>query len=255
MKARFLVLFLLLVSAITCREVAAAASPSVSFDGQSVSLSAENGSFGQILELFKQQTGLEYEIPSDLRSERLALVDIHGLSMRAALLKIFEGSNYDYVFIAERADPDKITKVLVTGKSTKISSTVGATGAAAIPRRVAHQIIEDPFGGGGEEAVEDGSINEGEAGNQPPLENPAVPGVVPAQPGVQPQPGALLPGQANPGQVVPGQAVPGQIVPGQVYPPGLIPQQQQGQPLIQPQVLQPQPGNNNNPNNDRRSPY
>jgi hypothetical protein len=249
MKARFLLLFLLLVSAITSREAAAAASPSVSFDGRSVNLSAENGSFGQILELFKQQMGLEYEIPSDLRSERLALVDIHGLSMRAALQKIFEGSNYDYVFIAERADPDKIARVLVTGKSTKISSTAVVAGSAAVPRRVAHQMIEDPFGGGGEE-VDEAGVVEGEQGNQPPPETPAATGVAPQQPGVQPQPGALLPGQANPGQVVPGQ-----IVPGQVYPPGLIPQQQQGQPMIQPQVLQPQPGNNNNPNNDRRSPY
>src|SRR5262245_39156362 len=204
MKARFSPLFLLLASVITSSKVAAPASPLVSFDGRSVNLSAENGSFGQILDLFKQQTGLEYEIPPELRSERLALVDIHGLSMRAALLKIFEGSNYDYVLIAERADPDKIAKVLVTGKSTRISSTAAVVvGANAIPRRVAHQIVEDPFGGGGEEVVEEAGVMEGEQGNPPPPENPAAPGAAPQQPPVQPQPGLLLPGQATPGQVVP----------------------------------------------------
>jgi hypothetical protein len=236
-------LFLLLALVVPFREATAVA-PSVSFDGQSVNLSAENGSFGQILDMFKQQTGLEYDIPLDFRSQRLPLVDIHGLSMRTALLKIFEGCNYDYILMAEPANPEKISKVLVTGRSTKISSGAVAVAGTALPRRVARHIVEDPFGGGGEEGVDDANINEGEAGNQPAMENPAAPGVAPVQPGVQPQPGALLPGQVNPGQPVPSQP----------YPPGMMPQQQPGQPLIQPQVLQPVPGNNNNPN-DRRSPF
>jgi len=237
----WLLVCLLLAFAIISSDATAAA-PSVSFDGRSVTLSAENGSFGQILDMFKEQIGLEYDIPPDLRSERLPLVDIKGLTMRGALLQIFEGSNYDYILIAEPADPDKIARILVTGKSTKVSPAAVAAGAGALPRRMAHQITEDPFGGGGEE-VEDAGVNEGEAGNQPPMENPAAPGVVPIQTGVQPQPGALLPGQVNPGQPVPGQP----------YPPGMMPQQQPGQPLIQPQVLQPVPGNNNP--NDRRSPF
>jgi hypothetical protein len=240
MKMR-LSLFLLLALIVTFND-AKAEPPSVSFDGQSVNLSAENGSFGQILDMFKQQTGLEYDIPPDLRSERLPLVDIRGLSMRTALLEIFEGCNYDYVLIGEPGNPEKISKVLVTGKSTKISSAAVAAAGAAFPRRAVHQIVEDPFGGGGEEGVDD-VVNEGEAVNQPAMENPAPPGVAPL-PGVQPQPGTLLPGQANPGQPVPGQP----------YPPGMMPQQQPGQPLIQPQVLQPAPGNNTNPN-DRRSPF
>ena len=234
-------LFLLLAFAIISSEAAAVA-PSVSFDVRSVNLSAENGSFGQILDMFKEQTGLEYDIPPDLRSERLPLVDIKGLSVRAALLQIFEGSNYDYILIAEPADPDKIARVLVTGKATKVSSAAPVAGSGALPRRMTRQIVEDPFGGGGEE-VEDAGLNEGEVGNQAPTENPAAPGVVPIQPGVQPQPGALLPGQVNPGQPIPGQP----------YPPSMMPQQQPGQPLIQPQVLQPVPGNNNP--NERRSPF
>ena len=262
-----LLLFLALTLVIALREAKAEPS-SVSFDGQSVNLSAENGSFGQILELFKQQTGLEYDVPPDLKSERLPLVDIHGLSMRTALLKIFEGCNYDYILMAEPANPEKIAKVLVTGKSTKISSAAAAVaGPGAFPRRMTRQVVEDPFGGGGEEGVDEG-VNEGEAGNQPQMENPAAPGVAPMQPGVQPQPGALLPGQVAPGQTVPGQPsqpVPGQLYqpgvmpqqqPGQLYQPGVVPQQQPGQ-LYQPGVVpqqQPVPGNNNNPN-DRRSPF
>jgi len=239
--------FVLLVS-LNAFRAAAAVAPSLSFDGQAINLSAENGSFGQILEIFKQQTGLEYDVPPDLKAERLPLVDIRGLSMRAALMKIFEGCNYDYILMAEPANPEKIAKVLVTGKSSKVTATaVAAAGSPGSPRRAARQVVEDPFGGGGEEQFDDASVNEGENANQVPAENPAAP-AVPGPLGVQPQPGAPLPGQPNPN--------PGQMTPSQPYPPGMMPQQP-GQPLIQPQVLQPAPGNTNNPNNpnDRRSPF
>ncbi len=239
--------FLFLILLIAFKE-ATAVGPSVSFDGQVVNLAAENGSFGQILEILKQQTGLEYDVPPDLKSERLPLVDIRGLSLRGALMKIFEGCNYDYILMGEPANPEKIAKVLVTGKSSKVvAASAAAAGSPSFPRRAARQVLEDPFSGGAEEQFDDSNINEGENANQPPpVENPSAP--APTQPGVQSPLGAPLPGQPN--------ANPGQITPGQPYPPGLVPQQP-GQPLIQPQVLQPVPGNTNNPNNpnDRRSPF
>jgi hypothetical protein len=246
MKGRLPLFCVLLALGIAFNE-ATAASPSLSFDGRLVNASAKDTSFGQILEMFKQQTGLQYEGPPDFRSERLPQVEINGLSMRSALLTLFEGSNYDYILMAVPADPDKIAKVIVTGRSTKISSPTPFAASSAFPRRPVRQIAEDPFGGGGEEMVDDASINEGAVGNQP-MENPAVPGVAPVQPGTPLQPGALLPGQVNPAQANPGQP----------YPPGMVPQQQPGQLLIQPQVLQPLPGNGNNPSNnpnDQRSPF
>src|SRR5437773_2877342 len=125
-----------------------AATPLVSYDGNAVSLSAENGSFGQVLELFKQQTGLEYEIPLELKTERLPLVEIKGLSVKAALLKVLEGSNYDYILVAAPTDPERITKLLITGKSTKIAATTGTPGPSPFNRRMNPQVVEDPFGGG-----------------------------------------------------------------------------------------------------------
>src|SRR5437016_9052559 len=125
-----------------------AATPLVSYDGNAVSLSAENGSYGQVLELFKQQTGLEYEIPAELKMERLPLVEIMGLSVKAALLKVLEGSNYDYILVAAPTDPEKISKLLITGKSTKIAATGGTPRPSAFNRRMNHPVVvEDPFGG------------------------------------------------------------------------------------------------------------
>jgi hypothetical protein len=232
---------------------ARSATSSVSYDGSKVSLSAENGSFGQVLELFKQQTGLEYDVPTELKSERLPLVDIQGLSVRAALLKLLEGSNYDYILMAVPSNPEKISKLLIIGKSTKIapSSSNVPRGMASAPGRITRHVVEDPFGGGQEDDSDDANANNAGANNQP-EENLATQGVVPAQPGVQP--GTPVPGQVNPGQVNPAQPNP-----FQPYQPGVTPQQQQpGQPMVQPQVLQPFPGNNPNNQtnqNDRRSPF
>ena len=130
----------MLLTPVVAGHAATGAVPAVSFDGQTLSLSAENGSFAQILEMFKRQTGLEYDIPPDLKSEQLPLVDIHGLSIRAALLKILEGCNYDYILMAEPANPDRIVKVLVTGKSTKIASSAVAAASGAFPKRVVDRL-------------------------------------------------------------------------------------------------------------------
>ena len=242
-----------------------AAAPSVSYDGNVVSLSAENGSFGQVLELFKQQTGLEYEIPPEMRTERLPLLEIKGLSVKAALLKVLEGCNYDYILVAGPANPEKTSRLLITGKSTKIAATASAPGASTFNRRMNQPVVEDPFGGTGEVNFEDaGNVQNDPAMNNPGAEN-LPQGAVPTQPGVQP--GAILPGQANPGQpmqqpgVLPQQQLgqplqPGQAPqqqPGQPLQPGQVPQQQPGQPSVQPQVLQPFPANTKE--NDRRSPY
>jgi len=165
-----------------------AAAPSVSYDGNAVSLSAENGSFGQVLDLFKQQIGLEYEIPPELSTERLPLLEIKGLSVKAALLKVLEGSNYDYILVAAPGNPEKISKLLITAKSTKIAGTISSSGASPFNRRMNHQVVEDPFGGSAEANYEDAVNAQNDLENSPQ-------GVVPGQP--VDQPGAALRGQPN----------------------------------------------------------
>lgn len=200
-----------------------AAAPAVAYDGRTLSLTVENQSFGQVMGLLQERTGLQFEIPGELQGLRLPLVEIRNLSLRDALLKLLEGSNYDYILIAAPGEPGRVQKLLVPGKSSKISITPSAFRAANRP-------LEDPFGGGIETTFEDNTNVQNEQpviNAQPaPGQNPAVQGV-PGQPGVQPVP-------VNPNQPVP---------PGTV-----VPQQQ-----TQPQGLQPfNPfGNQNN----RRSPY
>ena len=89
----------------TCVKPAHGAAPTLSFDGRTLSLSAENQTFGQVMGLFQGQLGLEIDIPGDLNGLRLPLVEIKNLSMREALLKVLEGSNYDYILVAVPDQP------------------------------------------------------------------------------------------------------------------------------------------------------
>jgi hypothetical protein len=212
------------------------AATSVSYDGRTLSLKAENQSFGQVMNLLQQETGLQFEIPGDLQVVRLPLVEISNLSVREALLKLLQGSNYDYILIAAPGNPDQVQKLLVPGKSTKIAAAPSAFKAATRPA------MEDPFSGGIETTVDDNPAVQQEPpviNAQPPGQG-TVPGQSGQQPGIQPQPG-VQPVPANPNQ----PAMPGAIFPQQQ------PQQQQQQ--QQPQGLQPfNPfGNQNN----KRSPY
>jgi hypothetical protein len=199
-----------------------AAAPTLSYDGRTLSLSAENQTFGQVMGLFQRQLGLEIDIPADLGGLKLPLVEIKNLSMREALLKVLEGSNYDYILVAVPSQPDRVRKLLVPGKSSKISATATAF-------RSTNRPLEDPFGGGVETSFEDN------ANAQPEPVQTVPPQAVPAQ---NPPPQGLIPGQPG------GQPVP--VNPNQ--PVGVAPQQ------AQPQGLQPFNPFGINQNN-RRSPY
>jgi hypothetical protein len=203
-------------------ETTHAAAPTLSYDGRTLSLSAENQTFGQVMGLFQRQMGLELDIPGDLNGLRLPLVEVKNLSMRDALLKVLEGSNYDYILVASPDQPDRVRKLVVPGKSSKVS-------AAATAFRSTNRPLEDPFGGGVETSFEDNSNVQPEPVPTAPAQNAPGQGFVPGQPGVQP---GVQPAPANPNQPAPV---------------GVAPQQ------TQPQGLQPfNPfGNQNN----RRSPY
>src|SRR5262245_17322343 len=208
-----------------------AAAPTLSYDGRTLSLSAENQTFGQVMGLFQRQLGLEVDIPGDLNGLRLPLVEIKNLSMREALLKVLEGSNYDYILIAAPDQPDRVRKLLVPGKSAKVS-------VASTAFRSTNRPLEDPFGGGVETSFDDNSNVQPEPVPTTPAQNPPAQGFVPGQPGAQPVP-------ANPNQPVPFGVTPQQGQP------------QQGQPLQgQPQPAQGlQPFNPFGNQNNRRSPY
>ena len=91
----------------------AAAQVNLSFDGSQVNLTAANESYGNILNLLGRHTGLEMEIPNELKTKRVPLLEIRGLGVKAAVLKIMEGSGFDYFLLARAGRPDTLARLIV----------------------------------------------------------------------------------------------------------------------------------------------
>ena len=240
----FLTIYALLVLFAGAQSCLAASS--LSTDGRFLSYSSQNESYTQVLDTFHQQTGVEYDIPPDMRNQRIPLVEIKGLTLKSALVKILEGSNFDYILISSPDDPEKVRKLIVTGKSVQAAASAGsgpATNAAMVPRRVNRQMAEDPFGGGTDMGIEDASSNDPMMVT-PVAENP--PGQGAGAP--QPMPTAGGPQHSQPIQTQQMQSAPG------------LQQQSIGQPLppMTPQQVMPgmsqQPQQGNNPST-RRTPF
>ena len=99
----------------------AAAQVNLSFDGNVVNLAASNESYGSILDLLGRHTGLAVDIPDELKSKRVPLLEIRGLGVKATVLKIMEGSGFDYFLLARVGRPDSLSRLIVSGESKKIT--------------------------------------------------------------------------------------------------------------------------------------
>ncbi len=190
------------------------ASPPAKYDGKLLNFTVENRTIGQVMEIFKEKTGVEYEIPVDLKGSRLPLVEIKNLTLKSALLRILEGSNTDYILIASPNDPERIMKLLILGRSTAIASSAGlATGS---PSRAMNRspVVEDPFSG--DMGVEEGQAEPAPVNVAPPQPNPLPQGAqqnpMGIQPGQQPGPNQMVFPQLQPGQAMPQTAQPQQVV-------------------------------------------
>lgn len=129
---------LVLVAAMMHRP--AAAQVNLSFDGSVVNLTASNESYGSILDLLARHTSMEVEIPAELKSRRVPLLEIRGLGVKATVLKIMEGSGFDYFLLARAGRPDSLSRLIVSGKSKKIAPQ-------ARPSRPASRSPRRPFVG------------------------------------------------------------------------------------------------------------
>ncbi len=113
----------------------ATAQVNLSFDGRQVNLTASNESYGSILDLLGRHAGMEVEIPNELKSRRIPLLEIRGLGVKAAVLKIMEGSGYDYFLLARAGRPDRLSRLIVSGKSKKIAPPARRSRPASRPPR------------------------------------------------------------------------------------------------------------------------
>lgn len=172
----------------------AAAQVNLSFDGSVVNLTASNESYGSILDLLGRHTGMEVEIPDELKSSRVPLLEIRGLGVKATVLKIMEGSGFDYFLLARTGRPDSLSRLIVSGKSKKIAPPARRSRPASrSPRRpfVGRNVTPfSPRSGSGARTASRGQKIK-------PAARPKAP--------LTPQPAAAFPASRPYGQTVSGQ--------------------------------------------------
>ena len=95
----------------------AAAQVNLSFDGTQVNLTASNETYGNILDLLGRHTGIRMEIPKELKAKRVTILEVRRLGIKAAIVKIMEGSGYDYFVLARPGHPHILAGLIVAGKS------------------------------------------------------------------------------------------------------------------------------------------
>ena len=222
------ILSLVLVAATLQQPVAGQVN--LSFDGGQVNLTASNESYGNILDLLGRHTGMEVEIPDELKSRRVPLLEIRGLGVKATVLKIMEGSGFDYFLLARAGRPDSLSRLIVAGKSKKIAPQARRSRPASrSPRR--------PFVGRNVTPFSPRSGSGARQASRPPKIKPAVQprGALTAQP-TTPVPASRPYGQTLGSQPpIIGQRPAAQ--PGQVRPP----RPSEGQTAVNPSRRTPNP--------------
>ena len=109
----------------------AAAQVNLSLEGSRLNLMATNESYGSILDVLGSHTGMEVDVPKDLRSKRIPLIEIRGLGVKDAVVKIMEGSGFDYFLLARAGSPDRPSRLIVSGKSRRITPAAKRSRPAA----------------------------------------------------------------------------------------------------------------------------
>jgi hypothetical protein len=232
----------------------------LSMDNHKCSLTAENQTLNQILDGFKQQTGLQYDLPPELRNQVIPMVSFVNLSPRDALMKILEGIDYDYILVASTANSWQIARLTLTEKSSRVvSAGIAVANNSAQPqgrRRFGRQVVEDPFSAGPNEDDENANMVMDPASfNAPPQGSVSAQGTPSSgpQPSPQGQGGASSPQGANSSTPYPGNT--GNTMPGMNNSqgiPGLQSPNSGSTPIMQ------FPGQNypqNNNQNTRRTPF
>jgi len=99
--------------------------PQVEYHNGQLSIIAENSTLGDVLRAVRQKTGTAIEIPGNATERvvmRLGPAPLHDV-----LVSLLDGSSFNYVMVGSPADPNAVTKVVLTAKPAgmEVASAAG----------------------------------------------------------------------------------------------------------------------------------
>jgi hypothetical protein len=104
--------------------------PVVTWDGNLLTIDAENSTLAAVLVALRTQTGAPIEIPSAASRERV-FVHLGPGQVRDVISSLLYGAEFDYIVETSDDDPDALRSVVVTARGKGDDSTVGALAEAS----------------------------------------------------------------------------------------------------------------------------
>ena len=104
--------------------------PAVTWDGNLLTIDAENSTLAAVLAALRTQTGASIEIPSAASRERV-FVHLGPGQVREIISSLLYGTEFDYIVETSDDDPDALRSVAVTARGKGDDSTVGALADAS----------------------------------------------------------------------------------------------------------------------------
>ena len=104
--------------------------PVVTWDGNLLTIDAENSTLAAVLVALRAKTGASIEIPSSASRERV-FVHLGPGQVRDIISSLLYGTEFDYIVETSDDDPDTLRSVVVTARGNGDDSTVGAIANAS----------------------------------------------------------------------------------------------------------------------------
>lgn len=109
--------------------------PVISWDGNSLTIDAENSSLSDILLGIRSRTGASIEMPASTNRERIA-VHLGPAPIREVISSLLYGTNFNYVIQSAEEDDSALGKVILTARESDQSGDTAAGDTVAVDGRV-----------------------------------------------------------------------------------------------------------------------
>jgi hypothetical protein len=108
--------------------------PVIAWDGQLLTVDAENSSLSDVLLGIRSQTGASIEMPASTNRERIA-VHLGPAPIREVLSSLLYGTNFNYVIQSAEDDDGAVGKVILTAREGDKSGDDGTIDTVAVDGR------------------------------------------------------------------------------------------------------------------------
>lgn len=107
--------------------------PRVHFSDGKLTIVAHNSTLSDVLKEVREQTGAEFEIPSNANERVVA--DLGPGPARSVLADLLNGTHFNYVMVGSTKDPTAIQSIILTPRTGGPDTTITAANRPGVPQR------------------------------------------------------------------------------------------------------------------------